>query len=147
MIRLVAPLITAALCVASPAAPAQEATPPVVVEEPAELAPREREVDPATYDSFSDWLATRGPIPGVDAGGFLAREIIDRPLKSRDGDTVGRIADIALDARAQARFFLIRRDDDTLRAVPVASVIVREDETLFTEMTPAQVEELPEFGG
>lgn len=147
MSRLVATCLTAALSATSPAEPAEEAAPPVVADEPGQLAPREREVDPATFDDFADWLASRGPIPGVDAGGFRARELLDRPLRSRSGDTVGRIADIALDDRARARFLLVRRDDGPLKAVPVASIIVRTDATLFTEMTPAQVDELPELGG
>jgi hypothetical protein len=34
-------------------------------------------------------------------------------------------------------------EDDTRRAVPVASVMVDGEDRLFTELTPAQVDELP----
>jgi hypothetical protein len=122
---------------------AQETTPPVIPDAPARLADEEREIDPATYDSFEDWLAERGTVPGLGTGGFLASELLGRDLHARNGDGIGRIVDIALDDKALARVLLVRRGEDGLRAVPVSSVMVRADDTLFTELTPAQIEALP----
>jgi len=122
---------------------AQEAMPPVIPDEPARLADEEREIDPATYDSFEDWLAERGTVPGLGTGGFLASELLGRDLHARNGDGIGPIVDIALDDKALARVLLVRRGDDSLKAVPVSSVMVRVDDALFTELTPAQVEALP----
>ncbi|NBB70791.1 MAG: hypothetical protein GVY33_10795, partial [Alphaproteobacteria bacterium] len=122
---------------------AQETMPPVIPDAPERLADQERQIDPATYDSFEDWLAERGTVPGLGTGGFLASELLGRDLHARNGDDVGRIVDIALDDKALARVLLVRRSDDSLRAVPVSSVMVRTDDALFTELTPAQVEALP----
>ncbi len=121
---------------------AQDEVPPVVADEPRNLVEGEREVDPATYDSFSDWLTGRDAIPGITTGGFLASEVVERDLHARNGDTVGRIVDLVLDDTATARIFLVRLEDDSLRAVPVKSVMVSGDDALVTELTPAQVEEL-----
>jgi hypothetical protein len=141
----------AALVVAATVAPllavggagAQDDVPPVVADEPEAVAEGERTVDPATYDGFRTWLTDRGRIPGLEEGGFLAGEVLDRPLHARNGEPVGRIVNIALDASAAARFFFVRMADDTRRAVPVASVMVDGEDRLFTELTPAQVDELP----
>ena len=144
-------LSAAALTIAVGAAGAQEESdeqvPPNVPKQPTYVAPAERDVDPTTYDRFEAWLSTHGPIPGVENGGFLAREVLGRPLLTRSGDEIGQIQNIALDEEARARFFLVRLDDDSLRAVPVASLIVDDEDRLFTEMSEAQVEELPLVGG
>jgi hypothetical protein len=138
----IASFTAAAALLAGAGALAQNAVPPVVPDEGDALVEGEREIDPATYDSFSDWLVGRGPIPGIGTGGFLASEMIERELRARNGDTVGRVVDVALDDRAQARVFVVRLDDDSLRAVPVKSVMVSDADRLFTELTPAQVHEL-----
>ncbi len=141
---LAAPLVAA---LTATTAFAQDEVPPVVPDQGEALTEESRTVDPATFDSFEDWLAPRAPIPAVERGGFLAREMLDRALRARNGDRVGEIVNIALDAEARARFFLVRMGDDGIRAVPVASVIVDDEDRLFTELTPAQVEELPRIGG
>ena len=138
----IASFTAAAALLAGATALAQDEVPPVVPDEGEALVEGEREIDPAAYDSFGDWLVGRGPIPGIGTGGFLASEMIERELRARNGDVVGRIVDVALDERAQARVFVVRFDDDGLRAVPVKSVMVSDRDRLFTELTPAQVEEL-----
>jgi hypothetical protein len=152
MVRPPFALLTAAVfaLAPSPAGAQQErdqAVPPNVVKDPTYLAAGEVELDPTTYDSFEQWLAERGPIPGLDDGGFLARVVLGRPLYTRSGDEIGQVSNLALGEEARARFLLVRLDDDGLRAIPVGSLIVDNENRLLTEMTMAQVEMLPVVGG
>jgi hypothetical protein len=150
MIRFAHPCaaVVAGLTLTASLGLAQDQVPPTVPDDSGNVVARDREVDPTTFDDFGVWLAARAPaVPGVEEGGFLVREVLEMTLRARSGDEIGPVTDIALDHEAQARFFLVRLNDDTVRAVPVASVIVRDDDALFTELTPAQVEELPQIGG
>jgi hypothetical protein len=123
------------------------AAPPNVVKDPTYVVPGDAALDPTTYDSFETWLTERGSVPGIATGGFLARELLGRPLYARSGDELGQVQNIALDEQAVARFLLVRLGDDALRAVPVGSLIVDNEDRLLTEMTTAQVQELPGVGG
>ena len=142
-----ASLIAGGLMLVGSLAPAQDEVPPVLPDEASQLAEGERTVDPAGYDSFSDWLADRTPIPGITTGGFLASKILERRLHARNGEAVGQVVDLAFDAEAKARLLVVRLDTDEHRAVPIASLLVADDDTLFTELTPAQVGELARIQG
>lgn len=54
---------------------------------------------------------------------------------------------LAFDAEAKTRLLVVRLAADGHRAVPIASVLVADDDTLFTELTPAQVDELAHVQG
>jgi len=125
------------------AALAQEKVSPVVADRSEPPAQGQRQVDQATHDGLRTGLTDRTPVTG---GGFRAGAVLGHPLRAHSGEAIGPIVDIAFDASAQARFFLVRLADDTERAVPVGSVMVDGEERLLTDLKPAEIDALPRPG-